>query len=111
MLPLLAIAASVIIGSTLIARYWNSIKDWIIRAAEKVKEFVKGIVFGVRVFAKKLGEAYKEISRHYSKNKQGSWEETTVTRKIDSSDVPSDILKMASSEERDITDKLELQLQ
>lgn len=111
MIPLLLLAGAAIIGIGAVAVFWNDIKEWIVRCAKKVSEVVRGVVFGVRVFARKMRDAFKEISRHYSKDRQGNWEETTVTRTVDPSEVPQEILDMASSmSETDITNKLELEL-
>lgn len=111
MIPFVLLAGAVIMGIGAAATFWSDIKDWIVRGAKKVAEVVRGVVFGVRVLAKKMREAFKEISRHYSKDRQGNWEETTVTRKVDSSEVPQEILDMANStSEIDITNKLELEL-
>ena len=58
-----------------------------------------------------MHEGVKEISRHYSKVGQ-QWEETTVTRVVSESEVPSEILERArANEELDITDELEMQLE
>lgn len=70
---------------------------------------IKGVVHGVKVFAKKLGERFQEISKHYSK-KNGNWEETTVTRTIDASEVPEEFRNIAGKKETDITNKLQLEL-
>lgn len=111
MIPLLILGGAAIIAAGAAAKYWSSIRDWILRAAKKVQEMISGIVFGVKVFIKKMTEAYQEISRHYSQDKEGNWEETTVTRKIDPSDVPKDILKLASNNtEKEITEELQLHL-
>lgn len=111
MIPLVLLAGAAILGIGAVATFWNDIKDWIVRGAKKVAEMVRGVVFGFRVFAKKMREAFNEISRHYSKDRQGNWEETTVTRKVDLSEVPQDILNMANAtSETDITNKLELEL-
>ena len=77
---------------------------------QKVQQLVEGIVYGCKVFVKKLQEGVKEISRHYSKVDQ-HWQETTVTKIISESEVPPEILARAkASEELDITDELEMQL-
>lgn len=111
MIGIAILIGAAIIGSGAIVSYWNNIKDWILRGAKKVAQIVRGVVFGVRIFIKKIQEAFKEISRHYSKDRQGNWEETTVTRTIDSSEVPQDIREMANkTSETDITKKLELEL-
>lgn len=112
MIGLIFLAGAIIAGVGVVANFWKDIKDWLQRAAKKVEEIIRGVVHGVKIFAKKTREAFEEISRHYSKDKQGQWEETTVTRKISANEVPDDILAMAGASERevDITEKLELQL-
>ncbi len=110
------ILTSLIVGVVLaasVAAFWKDIVNWLNRAIAKVKAIVKGIVFGAKVFVKKLSEGIKEISRHYSKNGT-QWEETTVTKTISESEVPKDILEKANAYggvEAEITDELELQLQ
>jgi len=110
MIMLALLIGGAIIGAGVIATYWNNIKDWIARAAKRVSEIITGVVYGVKLFAKKLGEFYQEISKHYSQDKQGNWEETIVTRKIPESEIPQDILDMANNSETDITHKMELEL-
>ena len=106
------LAGAVVIGTGLAAKFWNSAVDWIKRAAEKVKDIVKKATVGVRIFLKKMGEAYKEISKHYSKN--GTvWEETIVQRNCDPSEVPAEILEKAKAyegQETDISKELKMQL-
>ncbi|EGQ7901750.1 MULTISPECIES: hypothetical protein [Vibrio] len=111
MIPFVLLAGAAIMGIGAVATFWSDIKEWIVRGAKKVAEVVRGVVFGVRVFVKKMRDAFKEISRHYSKDRQGNWEETTVTRKVSPSEVPQEILDMANAmSETDITSKLELEL-
>lgn len=110
MLSILALAGATIIGVTLVAVFWNSIKDWILRAAKKVQEIISGIVYGAKVLIRKLQDGFKEISKHYSKN--GTvWEETIVTRTVSESEVPDEIKAKASMyEDTDITHEMELEI-
>lgn len=113
MIHLALIAGAVILGAGIVATFWQSAVDWLKRAAAKVKEVVRKTVVGVKIFIKKMGEAFKEISKHYSKN--GTvWEETLVQRECNASEVPSDIRakadKAAYGTETDISHDLELQL-
>lgn len=95
----------------LLAAFWKDLVGFLQKAIDKVKQVVSGILYGSKVFIKKLGEAVKEISRHYSKV-DGHWQETTVTRQISASEVPKDILERAGyGTELDITDELEMQLE
>lgn len=110
MLSIIALAGAAIIGVGLVAIFWNSIKDWLLRAAQKVNEIISGIVYGAKVFIRKLSEGYKEISKHYSKNGT-QWEETIVTRTVSPEDVPDDIKEKASMyEDCDITHEMELHI-
>jgi len=109
MISLIALAAATVIGVGIIAAFWDSVRSWILRAAEKVKQVVKGIVYGATVFIKKISEGIQEISKHYSKN-GAQWEETVVTRTVSASEVPPEIRNKAQAYETDITDELQNQL-
>lgn len=103
-----AVLAAGVVG--IVATFWNNIIDFLKKAVEKVKQIVVGIVYGCKVFVKKLSEGVREISRHYSKV-DGYWQETTVTKTISEREVPPEILERANAQtELDITDELELQL-
>ena len=105
---------SLLLGAAIVgivAAFWKDLVEFLRKAVQKVQQIITGIVYGCRVFIKKLREGVKEISRHYSKVDQ-HWEETTVTRVVSESDVPPEILERArASEELDITNELELQLE
>ena len=102
--------ATIIAGIGIIGAFWSNLQDFVRRATRKVEEIVAGIVYGFKVFVKKMREGIREISRHYSKVDQ-HWEETTVTRTISESEVPPEILARANSNmELDITDEMEMQL-
>lgn len=106
----LLIGAALLVGGSLVAKYWNSIVDWLKRCLQKVKQVIKTAVYGTKVFIKKIGEAIEEISKHYAKE-NGPWQETVITRKVNERDVPEDIRAMAQKyRETDITDELEAQL-
>lgn len=108
------ILTALIIGCAvagLIAAFWKDLVKFLQKAIEKVQQVVSGILYGTKVFIKKMSEAVKEISRHYSKV-DGHWQETIVTKTISESEVPEDILKRAGYDtELDITDELEMQLE
>lgn len=109
-LATLLFGTAVIAGVGIIAAFWNDLVRFLKKAVEKVRQLVAGIVYGCKVFVKKLGEGVREISRHYSKVDQ-HWEETTITRMVAESEVPPEILARANANrELDITDELELEL-
>lgn len=107
------ILTTLLLGAALVgivAAFWKDLVNFLKKAVEKVRQLVDGIVYGCRVFLKKLSEGIKEISRHYSKVDQ-HWEETTVTKIVSESDVPAEILARANGyQELDITDELEMEL-
>lgn len=103
--------AGILAGVGIVAAFWNDIVKFLKKAVEKVRRLVEGVVYGCKVFVKKMREGVKEISRHYFKVDQ-HWEETTVTKVISESEVPPEILERArANEELDITDELEMQLE
>ncbi|MDU2688968.1 hypothetical protein QJR60_11420 [Paraclostridium sordellii] len=101
-----------ILGTGLIVAYWNNLLDWVKRAIHKVKEVINQVVYGSKVFIKKMEEAIKEISKHYSQDELGRWKETIVSREIPASEVPAEIREKAvyMNQEVDITNELELKL-
>ncbi len=103
--------AAIVAGVGIVAAFWNDLVSFLKKAIQKVQQIIAGIVYGCKVFVKKVREGVKEISRHYSKVDQ-HWEETTITKVISESEVPPEILERANtSVELDITDELELQLE
>lgn len=107
----LLLGAVALAGIGIVAAFWNDLVSFLKKAVNKVKQIVNGIVYGCKVFVRKLSEGVKEISRHYSKVDQ-HWEETTVTRTINESEVPPEILERANrGQDLDITDELEMQLE
>jgi hypothetical protein len=107
----LLLGAALIAGGSLIATFWNDIVSWLKRGIQKVKEIVKVAVYGTKVFIRKTREAIEEISKHYSKDRSGRWNETIITREVSEHEVPAEIRQMAQrGRETDITHKLEMQL-
>lgn len=105
-----AVLAAGIVG--IAATFWNDIISFLKKGIEKVRQVVKGVVYGCRVFIKKISEGVSEISRHYSKVDE-HWQETTITRTVPESEVPPEILKRAEMQKKevDITDEMELSVQ
>lgn len=113
MLPLLLIAGGLLITGGIIAAFWDDICKWIEKAAQAVKKIVSGIVHGVKVYIKKVAsDIYQELSKFYSFNEnKDQWEETIVSKKVSSNDVPDDIKKLATSgREQDISDQFKEKL-
>lgn len=101
-------------GAFTLMSFWEDLRDWLKEVVTKVKQVVKRAVVGFKIFVKKMGEAIKEISKNYSQNEEGRWQETVVTREISESEVPADVLAKAKKHrgnEVDVTEELELQLE
>lgn len=101
-----------LLGGGLLARYMNNLLDWLKRAITKVNEMVHMMVYGTKVFIKRVREGIEEISKHYSQDNTKRWHETVVTRTVDENEVPKEFLNLARhNAETDITDRVERQLQ
>lgn len=95
----------------IVAVFWQDFLDFLKKAVNRVRQMVEGVLYGSKVFIRKLAEGVREISKHYSKVDE-HWQETIVTRTVSASEVPEEILKKApNDEEVDITDEMELQLE
>lgn len=91
------ILAALILGCAIagiVAAFWRDLVTFLQKAINKVNQIVSGILYGSKVFVKKIQEGIKEISRHYSKV-DGHWQETIITKTVSESEVPDDILKRA----------------
>lgn len=108
----LIIGATAILGVSLIAKYMNNLIDWLKRAIKKVNEMIQMVVYGTKVFIKKVREGIEEISKHYSQDNENRWHETVVTRTVDENEVPAEFLNLARQRaETDITERVERKLQ
>ncbi len=59
--------AAIIAGVGIVATFWNDLVNFLKKAMQKVSEMVSGVVYGCKVFLKKMREGAKEISRNYTK--------------------------------------------
>lgn len=113
MIPALLLLGAIGIGVVLVS-FWDEIVDWLKKAIVKVQEFIRSAIIGFTVFLRKVNRFVKEISKHYSKNKQGCWQETIVTKEVNENDVPPEIRakleKISSASELDISSEMQLQL-
>lgn len=114
MIPALLLLGAIGVGAVL-ATFWDDIVNWLKKAIVKVQEAIRRAIVGFTVFLKKVNSFIKEISKHYSKNEQGRWEETVVTREVNESEVPAEILAKleksnSQSQELDISSEMQLKL-
>lgn len=91
------------------ASFWQNIIGWLQKAITKITQALKKAVNGASVFAQRIGEKFKEISKYYSKN--GTvWEEYVLTKEVSEDEVPDFIRAMETTEEIDISEELEMKL-
>ena len=96
MIGIALILGAVILGTTLVARYWNTIVDFMKRVIYKLKSKVRGTLMGSSVFIKKLGDRYQNRTKHYSKDEVGKWKETIVTYEQSADEVPEKYINYAA---------------
>lgn len=114
MLPLLFIAAGVIVGTGLIAMFWQEIQKKTLAISEKIKEKFNKAVEGVKITAKKIGDRlYQQKRYNYLKEGLG-WKEVVVTENIEENKIPKEyrqkIDRITIADEYDMTKDFELVL-
>ena len=108
----LILGASVIVGATLVAKYWRNIVDFLKRVLTKLKQIIKGTIMGSAVFLKRIGDKFQNRTKHYSQNEQGKWKETIVCYEQDADEIPEKYREYAGfDQEVDLTEELQLQLE
>lgn len=91
------------------AAFWQSIIGWLQKAIVKIGQALNKVVQGASVFAQRVGEKFKEISKYYSKN--GTvWEEFVLTKEVSEDEVPDFIRAMETTDMVDISEELEMKL-
>ena len=90
---LLIISALGALAGAAIHAYWKNIIQWLAKAANKIKEVLHVVVEGTETFIARIGSGFKNMSKNYSKLKDGKWRvDTTVEQKyVDETDVPEEI--------------------
>lgn len=107
----LILGATLLIGGTLIAKYWNKIVEVLKKVINSIKTKIKGIVMGSSVFIKRIGDKFQNRTKHYSKNELGKWKETIVTYDQNEDEIPEKYRNYATmDDEFDLTPELELYL-
>lgn len=110
MIPVaLIVGASLIVGMTLVARFWRSIQSYLIKAIQKVSEAIHRAVLGVRVCLRKTGNIFMQITKNYSQDRETQkWHETIVKRELKENEIPKDKRdRLMMEDEFDISDELE----
>lgn len=113
------ILIGLIIGAVVafMVTFWREITEWLQTVIKNVKERNwKGVLYGTKVFLKKVGKKFKRIAEHFSRiDNEEKWLKTTTINEeyVEDFEVPEDILAKAQNERSDtveITEEAELEL-
>lgn len=111
MIAVALILGAIIVGASVVSRYWDKIVDFMKKAIYRVQAKIDRVVQGCRVAIRRLGDRFQTLTKYYSKNEQGRWRETVVAKEMDKSEVPEKYRDFAALEDEfDLTPELELQL-
>ncbi len=87
---LLLEAISAVVGRVLSA-FWAAARSFVLDAAEKIKQILMGAAAeAVNLFVRKSTDGIKELAYNYIRD-GGRYLEKIVTKRINESDLPSDI--------------------
>ena len=110
-----ALLAALAIGGILVVAFWDDIVNWLKKLAREIKAMFsrisKKIAHAVAGFIQRVENGLAAIRHKLYYKEQGQWVEETTTRKIKESEVPPRIRNLISSQEEDITEELEDELQ
>ena len=91
---LITLAVLGTLAAAFIAVYWKNIVGWIQRVWNKLTDRINGVIEGVKTFIVKTKDGFKNATTYYSRNKiTGEWEQTQITKSVDESEIPKDIMK------------------
>ena len=107
----LIIGAAILVGGTLLVKYWNKIIDFLKKVISKLQVKFKETLMGAAVFLRKVGNKFQNRTKHYSKSEEGKWKETIFTDEQEVNEIPEEYRNYAKeNEDYDLTPQLELQL-
>jgi hypothetical protein len=87
----LIIGVSLIVGATLIAKYWNKIFAFLKNVVNAIKFKLKRLVLGTKVFMKRIGDKFQTRTKNYSKDEETKkWKETIVTCNHNEEEIPDE---------------------
>lgn len=111
MLPLIWLVAGAITLVT-VAVFWKEISVWLKRIYDRLPPSIQENLKGAMAFVERIDTTIKNIMVYYSyREDTQKWTETSVSREVDPSTIPSHILKrMAKTSKIDITDDLQKEL-
>lgn len=117
MIPFL-VGLGLVIGGTLLVKYWKNIVDWLKDFIPKPKMAWKrvrpmlpyaAIIVGDKLW--EAGSALVAVMHRLYYKENGEWIEQTTTRKVEESEVPAHIRDRLKNEETNITHEIEEELE
>ena len=117
MIPFL-VGLGLVIGGTLLVKYWKNIVDWLKDFIPKLKMAWKrvrpmmpyaAIIVGDKLW--EAGSALVAVMHRLYYKENGEWIEQTTTRKVEESEVPAHIRDRLKNEETNITHEMEEELE
>src|SRR5690606_37803812 len=111
MIPVVILAGIALAGITL-AAFYKEIAIWLKHVYKKLPNSIKDNLQGAKSFLEKMDRTIKNVFYYYSfSQKNQKWTETVVSREVDQSSIPKDILeKIQNNEKVDITNDIEREL-
>lgn len=106
MILIAALAAAAVVTTIVCFSFWDTIRDWLLNIAEKVKAKIQKAVYGVKLFATRVAGKLKKVSKNYVRTGT-EWEEVVVTKEITENEVPDFILALEEGREVELTEELE----
>ena len=106
MILMATLAAAVVVGAIACFSFWDTIRNWILNIADKVRAKIQKVVYGVKLFAARIDGKLRKISKNYVRTGT-EWEEIVVTKEITENEVPDFILALEDGREIEITEELE----
>lgn len=105
----LIIGAVLLVGTSLLVKFWNSITSYVKKVIDKVSDLIHTAVLGIRVFLRKTSDGFMQITKNYFKNNETKiWEERIVRRPLNANEIPREKRnRLTMDEEFDITDEYE----
>ena len=115
MLPFL-IGLGALVGGVLLVAFWDDIVDWLKDLVSTLKSMfasaAKKIAHAAGAFIQKIENGLAAIRHKLYYQEEGEWVEETTTRKIKEEEIPASILRKAKrSQETDVTDEIEEELE
>lgn len=114
MIPFILVAALLAGAAAVAVTFWDQIKKFLALAVEKVKQIIGATIIGVAAYiqTENWREGIKAFYKFYSKNTEGQWQESVVTKTVSAEEVPEHIRKKLEKDSGpiDISKDLELEL-